>query len=82
MGIFGMVGIDILEKPGVAGDLREDSEDIEATSVMLEFFREPPPDVVEDALSLRENNPIFAVFKSGRRALRFLNKFVIVTFNR
>ncbi len=24
MGIFGMVGIDILEKPGVAGDLRED----------------------------------------------------------
>jgi hypothetical protein len=60
--MLGMVGSDdILENPGVAGDLREDCDDIDAASTMLaEFFRDPS-EVIEPDLSLRENKPILAI---------------------
>lgn len=54
-------GIDILEKPGVAGvtgDFRDDCEDIEPRSARLEEFLREPPEVVELDLSLREKRPM------------------------
>lgn len=58
MAILGIVGIVILVNPGVAGDLREDWEDMEAASVRLvESFR-GAPEVTEAVLSLREKSPI------------------------
>lgn len=58
---LGMVGgIDILEKPGVAGDFKDDCEDMDAISARLdEFLRDP--EVVEDPLSLRENRPMLTI---------------------
>ncbi len=54
-------GIDILENPGVAGDLREDCELIDAISGRLEEFLRDPSDVVELDLPLREKRPMMAV---------------------
>ncbi len=60
--ILGMVGgIDILEKPGVAGvtgDFSDDWEDWEPISARLEEFLRDPPEVVEPDLSLREKRPM------------------------
>ena len=52
--------MDILEKPGVAGDLRDDSEDMEPISAREEeFLREPTEaEVVEPDLVLREKRPM------------------------
>lgn len=59
--ILGMVGgieaCDILEKPGVVGDLSEDCEDIDLTSAR-EVLRE---EMLDPDLSLREKSPILAV---------------------
>jgi hypothetical protein len=52
-------GTDILVKAGVAGDLREDWEDMEAISAREdEFFRDEA--MVEPDLSLREKRPMLA----------------------
>ena len=58
-----MVGvIDILLKPGVAGDRKEDVEDTECVSAKLEeFLRVLKEEVVEMDLSLREKIPIVLV---------------------
>src|SRR5882724_9706617 len=58
LGIVG--GIDIFEKPGVAGDFREDCDDIEPSSARLDELFRDPPDVVEPDLSLREKRPMLA----------------------
>jgi len=52
--------MDILEKPGVAGDLRDDSEDMEPISAREEeFLRESPEaEVAEPDLGLREKRPM------------------------
>ena len=50
---------DIFEKPGVAGDFKDDCEETEVISAMdEEFLREP--DVLDADLSLREKSPILA----------------------
>ena len=60
MAILGRAGKDIFEYPGVMGDLREDCEDMEVCSAMLdEFFRESP-EVMEPFLPLRVKRPILA----------------------
>jgi hypothetical protein len=60
--ILGMVrGIDILEKPGVAGvrgDFKDDWDDIEPISARVDEFLRDPPEVVEPDLSLREKRPM------------------------
>lgn len=58
--VGGIEVCDILEKPGVAGDLREDWEDTDWISARdEEFLRES--EMLDAALSLREKSPILAV---------------------
>lgn len=61
LGIVGGIEVcDILEKPGVAGDLRDDCEDIEVISAREEEFLRDV-EVLDADLSLREKSPILAV---------------------
>ena len=64
MSTLGMVGGievgDIFEKPGVAGDLREDWEDMDWISAREEEFLRDP-EVLDADLSLREKSPMLAV---------------------
>jgi hypothetical protein len=67
--ILGIVGgMDILEKPGVAGDLRDDSEDMEPISAREEeFLRESPEaEVAEPDLGLREKRPMVIIVKGEK----------------
>jgi hypothetical protein len=61
MAIFGSAGMDILENAGVAGDLRDDCEDMEFASAKLEELFRDPPEVMDPDLSLREKRPILAI---------------------
>lgn len=55
-------GNDILENPGVIGDLRDDWEDSEAISCRLpEFFLDSPELTTELVLSFRLNKPMVIV---------------------
>jgi hypothetical protein len=75
LGIVGGIEVcDILEKPGVAGDLRDDCEDCDVVSARDEFIREP--EVVDADLSLREKSPIVAVEVVGFKPFAIL--FVVV----
>jgi hypothetical protein len=62
--VGGIEVCDIFEKPGVAGDLREDWEDVDWISARdEEFLREP--EVLDADLSLREKRPILAGSNGG-----------------
>jgi len=58
--IFGRAGSDILENPGVCGDLSDDCDDIEAFSVRL---LRVTAELTEPVLSLREKMPILAIME-------------------
>lgn len=59
--ILGMVGgMDILEKPGVAGDLSEEADEMELISAREDEFLRDEEVMVEPDLSLREKRPMVA----------------------
>ena len=49
-----------MDNPGVAGDLSEDCDDMEAASTTLEELFRDPFEVMDEDLSLREKRPIVA----------------------